>query len=101
VGTGPRRRLRGAIGLSLLAGALGANSAPHFVKGITREEFPTVFGSGPVVNLVAGWAGLVLTALTAYGAHVGEHPFWAITAGATGALAMGLFHARGLTFSRR
>jgi hypothetical protein len=42
--------------LSLLAGAMGANSTPHLVKGITKETYPNVFGGSPVSNLVAGWA---------------------------------------------
>jgi hypothetical protein len=27
--------------LSFLAGAMAANAMPHFVKGITREPYPT------------------------------------------------------------
>ena len=40
--------------LSLLAGAMSANATPHFVKGITKEPYPNVFGGSPVSNLVAG-----------------------------------------------
>lgn len=82
--------------LSFLAGAMGANSTPHFVKGITKETYPNVFGGSPVSNLLAGWAGFVLTALLVYWAHVDQHPLWALAAGALGALLMGLFHASGL-----
>jgi hypothetical protein len=42
---------------------MGGNAIPHFVKRITKENYPTVFGNSPVPNLLAGWAGLVITAL--------------------------------------
>jgi hypothetical protein len=81
---------------SLLAGAVGANATPHFVKGITKETYPNVFGGSPVSNLVAGWSGLVLAALLAYWAQADRHPVWAFASGALGVLLMGLFHALGL-----
>jgi hypothetical protein len=81
------------VGLSFLAGVLGANSVPHFVKGITKETYPSVFGSSPVVNLIAGWAGFVLTVLCGHWAHVGRYPVWGLVFGALGVLLMGLFHA--------
>ncbi|RKN04851.1 hypothetical protein [Streptomyces radicis] len=59
--------------LSLLAGVLAANATPHFIRGITKKRFPTPFGDGPLINLVAGWAMYV--------------------AASTGVLAMGVFHA--------
>ena len=80
--------------LSLLAGMSAANATPHFVKGITKEPFPTVFGSSPLVNVVAGWAGFVLAALLAVWAHVDQHPAGAGCAAAFGVLLMALFHAR-------
>jgi hypothetical protein len=86
-------RMWQTIGLSFLSGVLGANAVPHFVKGITKETYPTVFGAGPVVNLLAGWSGLVLTALCVAWAHVDRHPVGALLAGAVGILLMGLFHA--------
>ena len=81
---------------SLLAGAMSANATPHFVKGITKEPYPNVFGGSPVSNLVAGWSGFVLAALLLSWAHADRHPVWAIASGALGVLAMGLFHALGL-----
>jgi hypothetical protein len=82
--------------LSLLAGAMGANSTPHFVKGITKETYPNVFGGSPVSNLVAGWAGFVVTALLVYWPHPERFSLWALASGALGALLMGMFHAWGL-----
>ena len=43
-----------AVLLASLAGVLAANAYPHFAKGITAQRFPTVFGSSPVVNVLAG-----------------------------------------------
>jgi hypothetical protein len=83
--------------LSLLAGAMAANATPHFVKGITNEAYPNVVGGSPVSNLVAGWAGFVLTALLVSWAHPERHPIWAFASGALGVLLMGLFHASGRT----
>lgn len=79
--------------LTCLAGALAANAVPHFVKGVTKEPFPTVFGPSPVVNVVAGWAGFVLAGLLVHWADVGQHPVASSAAGAGGALALALFHA--------
>ncbi|MFJ2828026.1 hypothetical protein ACIPC1_10520 [Streptomyces sp. NPDC087263] len=79
--------------LSFLAGVLAANATPHFVKGITKERFPTPFGDGPLINLVAGWGMYVITALLAATADMTERPLLAFTAAALGVLVMGVFHA--------
>jgi hypothetical protein len=79
--------------LSFVAGLLAANATPHFVKGITKEEFPTLFGPSPLVNLVAGWFMYVLAAVLTIMADVVTHPVAALAAGAVGVLAMGVFHA--------
>jgi hypothetical protein len=81
--------------LSPLAGALGANATPHFVKGITNETYPNVFGGSPISNLIAGWAGLVIAALLVSLADVRREPVWAFISGAMGVLLMGLLHASG------
>ena len=89
-----------AIALGLLAGLMIGNGTPHFVKGITKERYPTVFGSGPVPNLVAGWAGICLgaSALLAADLPAARGPGGAATA--VGVLLMGLFHAKGLAYGR-
>lgn len=79
--------------LSFLAGVFGANAVPHFVKGITKEPFPTPFGSSPVVNFVAGWGMFCLTGALIHWAGVSHHPALASAAGALGVLLMGIFHA--------
>jgi hypothetical protein len=89
-----------AIMLGFLAGVLGANAFPHFVKGITRQPFPTVFGSAPWVNLLAGWTGLALAGVCLWGAHPVHQPGWALLGLATGSLPIALFHATGHTFGR-
>ena len=46
--------------LNLLSGMLASNAIPHFFSGILRRPYPNVFKNSPLVNLTAGWAGLVL-----------------------------------------
>ncbi|WP_051367328.1 hypothetical protein [Hamadaea tsunoensis] len=89
------------ITLAFLAGVFGANGVPHFVRGITRETYPSAFGYGPVVNLVAGWLMFVLAAVAGYFAHPATHPLPAVAAIAAGVLAMGLFHAGPGAFGRK
>ena len=38
------------IALCFVAGVLAANATPHFVKGITKEQFPTPFSPSPLPN---------------------------------------------------
>jgi hypothetical protein len=87
--------------LSFFAGLFAANATPHFVKGITKEHFPSTFGSGPLVNLIAGWLSYVIAALLAWGAAVWEQPVAAFVAAALGALAIGVFHATIGAFGKR
>jgi hypothetical protein len=89
-----------AMLFGLLAGVMGGNAIPHFVRGITKEPYPTVFGSSPVTNLVVGWTGLVLTALLALLARAGQRPVWALCSGVVGVLLIGLFHAGPGAFGR-
>jgi hypothetical protein len=87
--------------LSFAAGALAGNGFPHFVKGITKERFPSVFGGAPVVNFVLGWASGVLAALSTYEAHVARHFAVAATCAAAGLFLAGLFHSSIGAFGRR
>jgi hypothetical protein len=89
------------VGLSLLAGMLGGNSLPHFIRGITRRRYPSALGNGPVPNLIAGWVGLVIAVLLLQWAHPDRHPTPAFAAIAVGVLVIGLFHAGPGAFGRR
>jgi hypothetical protein len=42
------------IVLCFIAGVLAANATPHFVKGITKEQFPTPFSAASLPNLIGG-----------------------------------------------
>jgi hypothetical protein len=81
--------------LSFLAGMSLSNALPHFVKGVTNDSYPCVLGRTAVPNFVAGWLGLVLTAVLIDAARVSRHPKAAWMSGAVGALVLGYFHAAG------
>ncbi|MFI2506282.1 hypothetical protein [Streptomyces sp. NPDC018972] len=81
--------------LSALAGLMGANAVPHFVKGVTGEEFPNVWGNDPLRNAVAGTFGLALAGAFGYGAGLPAHPLAGALGLLTGALAMAVFHGLG------
>jgi hypothetical protein len=86
--------------LGFLAGVLGANGVPHFVRGITKESYPNLLGNSPVPNLVGGWAMLVLAAFLARRANLQRYPTLAGASVALGVLLMGLFHAGPGAFGR-
>lgn len=86
--------------LSFLAGVMGGNAIPHFVKGITKETYPNLLGNSPVPNLVAGWSALVITVVLVHWADVERYPIWAFISGALGVLLIGLFHAWHGAFGR-
>lgn len=77
---------------SFLAGVLGANGVPHFVKGITGQKHQTPFGrpSSAIVNVVWGWVNFVVAALLIYWANVHLHLLRAFVLVAVGALAIAL-----------
>jgi hypothetical protein len=85
---------------AFLAGLFGANGLPHFVKGITKDSYPCVFGNSAIPNLIAGWASFVVAILFLYWADMGQGPLLSLASGAVGALLIGLFHAAGLAFGR-
>lgn len=87
--------------LSFFSGCWFFNGFPHFVKGITRERYPTLFGNSPVINFIVGWAVIVTAPFLLHWAHPERHPVQAIVAGATGALLIGLFHAGPGAFGKK
>ncbi|WP_201298135.1 hypothetical protein [Nocardia sp. CY41] len=68
---------------------------PHFVKGMMGEEFPNVTGNAPVRNSVAGFLGLLLTALIVYWADLADHPWAGAASIGLGGLSMAIFHGLG------
>ncbi len=87
--------------LGLLGGLLTGNALPHFVRGITRRDYPCALGNGPVPNLVAGWSGFVLAAAVLRWADLPAHPVAAFASVSAGVLLIGLFHAGPGAFGRR
>ena len=49
-----------SIVLGFRAGVVFGNGVPHFVKGITKDRYPCLFGGGPVPNFIAGWLSFVV-----------------------------------------
>lgn len=89
------------IVLSLLGGVVAGNGLPHFIRGITRQHYPCALGNGPIPNLIAGWAGLVLGGALLWWAHIDLHPQLSLASIAVGLLLIGLFHAGPGAFGRR
>jgi hypothetical protein len=90
-----------AIVLSFLGGLVAGNGLPHFIRGITRRRYPCAIGNGPIPNLIAGWAGLVLGSLLLWWAHIDRYPELSFAAIGTGILLIGLFHAGPGAFGRQ
>jgi hypothetical protein len=86
--------------LSFLAGIFGANGVPHFVKGITKETYPCVFGNSSVPNLMSGWAGFIVAVLLISRIDVEKYSVISFVSGAIGVLLIGLFHAWHGAFGR-
>jgi hypothetical protein len=80
---------------SFVAGVLGANGVPHFVKGIMGQKHQTPFGGGSsaVANVGWGWVNFVVAAGFLYEADVHRHLIRAAGMVAIGALLMALLLA--------
>src|ERR1700722_4969777 len=80
---------------SLLAGVVGTNGIPHFVKGITGQKHQTPFGKGSsaVLNVIWGWLNFVIAVLLLHFAHPRTHALRSFVCLAVGSLAMGVLSA--------
>lgn len=82
----------------LVGGLWAGNAAPHFLKGIARESYPTLLGDSAPVNFVAGWVGLVLAAGFLWWAGAAGSGLVVALPAALGVLVTGTFHALGGAF---
>lgn len=80
---------------SFLAGLIGANGVPHFIKGIMGKTHQTPFGkpSSAVVNVVWGWFNFIVALLLIYWGHVHAHILRAFVLVAVGALVVSILLA--------
>jgi hypothetical protein len=81
--------------LSALAGLMGANAVPHFVKGMVGEQFPNVWGNDSLRNAVAGTLGFALAVTIGYWADLPAHAIGGIAGIFAGGLVMAVFHGLG------
>jgi hypothetical protein len=82
-----------SVVLGFLTGIVFGNGIPHFVKGITKERYPSMLGNGPVPNLIAGWISFVIVGVLTQWIDLRNFCAAALTAAALGVLLIGLFHA--------
>ncbi|HEX2623526.1 MAG TPA: hypothetical protein VHL11_25370 [Phototrophicaceae bacterium] len=85
---------------SFLAGVMGGNGIPHFIRGITKENYPNMIGNTPVSNFVAGWVAIITTVVLIHVAQVEQNPVIALVSGSIGVLLIGLFHSWHGAFGR-
>lgn len=80
---------------SFLAGLIGANGVPSFVKGIIGKKHQTPFGksSSAVINVIWGWVNFVVAGFLVYYAHPRAHELRSFGLVAIGALVTGLLLA--------
>ena len=86
---------------SFLIGIVGGNALPHFMRGITRENYPNALGYQPVPNFLAGWAGLILAGLLGISVDMRRYPKRAFAGLMAGVLLIGLFHAGPGAFGKK
>jgi hypothetical protein len=82
---------------SFLAGLIGANGVPNFVKGILGQKHQTPFGkpSSATVNVFWGWVNFVVAGFLIFYAHprANHHMLRSFGLVALGALVTGLMLA--------
>ncbi|SEN00243.1 hypothetical protein SAMN05192574_102138 [Mucilaginibacter gossypiicola] len=90
-----------SILLSFFGGLFGANGVPHFVKGITKENYPCLAGNTPIPNLIAGLIMFILSIVLFHFADIRGTPLTCLITAAFGALVIGLVHAGPGAFGRK
>ena len=86
--------------LGFFVGLFLGNGIPHFVRGITKERYPSMLGNSPVPNLIGGWLSFVVAGLLAQRVDMVHFHDVALISGAIGLLLIGLFHASVGAFGR-
>lgn len=87
--------------LGFLGGVFVGNAVPHFIRGITKRNYPCALGNGPIPNFLAGWSGLIIGGLLLWWADLGRYVALSFGSIAVGVLLIGLFHAGPGAFGRR
>jgi hypothetical protein len=80
---------------TFLAGLFAANGVPNFIKGVMGQSHQTPFGhpSSAMVNVVWGWASLVVAGVLLHFAHPRAHEIRAAALFAVAVLIMSLLLA--------
>ncbi len=80
---------------SFLAGVIGANGLPNFIKGVLGKKHQTPFGrpSSAIVNVIWGWLNFVVAIILLYYGHVHQHLLRSFALVAIGALLMSMLLA--------
>jgi len=86
--------------LSFLTGIIFGNGIPHFVRGITKERYPSMFGNSPTPNLIGGWICFVVSGLLAKWIDFQQFEIVSLISASVGLLIIGLFHASIGAFGR-
>lgn len=89
-----------SLGFSVLAGILFGNGVPHFIKGITKENYPCMLGNSPTPNLIAGWLSIILAGFVVQWIDTNRFYNASLLAASVGLLAIGLFHSSIGAFGR-
>lgn len=83
-----------------LAGGFIINGIPHFVKGLTGQQFPTPFAkppgvglSSPTLNIVWATSNFLLSALFFFLADITSDSLWLLLSGFTGCMCMAFYLA--------
>lgn len=92
-----------AMLVAAFLGLFAGNAFLHFVAGITKKDYPSALGNGPVVNFIVGWLGLNISGFLSWWAWptLSAFPLTSALAASAGLLAIGLFLAGPGAFGRK